>query len=280
MAASVVLYGTPRIAVGTVVVVISSPTTSNVNTFVVTNAGAEESLTCTVTFLDPGTVATPDTTPVLAPIDNPAGSAPEEIDHVLGATPPLTANCIEYASPTTGLSTVAVVIVGPATLIVRFFVADAAGVAESVISTVNALAYTAVGVPEMDPVAPLSDSPGGSTPREIDHEYGIVAPDAVRATEYGTSIVAPGRVLVVIVGFAAASAPPGHRKPTIIATMKHKIRTRLRGVNPRPGSACPRRRPDISTSRRSRSAQHRPRDRLSATYCIGARQRPRPTGGQ
>lgn len=170
MAANVVLYGTPRIAVGTVVVVIASSTASNVNTLVATTAGVEESLTCTVTFFDPATVATPDTRPVLAPIDNPAGSAPEEIDHVLGASPPLTASCVEYATPTTGLGTVAVVIVGPATLIVRFFVVDAAGVDESVTSTVNALVYTTVGVPEIDPVAPLSDSPGGSTPLEIDHE--------------------------------------------------------------------------------------------------------------
>jgi hypothetical protein len=112
MAANVVRYGAPRTAVGTVVVVICSATTSNVNAFVATNAGVEESLTRTVTLFDPAAVGVPDTTPVLAPIDNPAGSTPAEIDHVLGANPPLTANSVEYATPTTGLGTVFVVIVG------------------------------------------------------------------------------------------------------------------------------------------------------------------------
>ena len=55
-----------------------------------------------------------------------------------------------------------------------------------------------VGVPEISPVAVLSESPAGNAPTEIDHVKGAVPPAETRVCEYGTPWVALGRVVVEI----------------------------------------------------------------------------------
>jgi hypothetical protein len=163
--------------------VIATATTATGIAFVAVRAGLELSMILNVTDLDPTVEAIPETTPVAALSVSPAGRAPEEIDQVIGATPPISASWVEYATPTTGLGTAVVVMAGPVTLIVNDLVAESAGLDESVTLTVNALLNAAVGIPEMTPVAEFRVRPGGGVPVEIDHVRGAVPPEVLSVAE-------------------------------------------------------------------------------------------------
>jgi hypothetical protein len=66
----------------------------NVNACVVVAPRA--SVTRTVKLNAPDTDGLPDTTPVVSFNVNPAGNAPDEIDHTYGEVPPVTVNVCEY----------------------------------------------------------------------------------------------------------------------------------------------------------------------------------------
>ena len=79
-----------------------------------------------------------------------------------------------------------------------FSVADTAGASASVTCTVKLSWPAAVVVPEITPVVLASFSPAGSDPEASDHAYGAMPPAALSLTEYGTPLVAVGRVLPVV----------------------------------------------------------------------------------
>ena len=79
-----------------------------------------------------------------------------------------------------------------------FSVADTAGASESVTCTVKLSRPVAEAVPEITPDALASFSPAGSDPEASDHWYGVMPPAALNFTEYGTPLVAVGRVLPVV----------------------------------------------------------------------------------
>ena len=63
------------------------------------------------------------------------------------------------------------------------FVAFCAGLPESVTMAVKLYVPVAVGVPEITPVAALSNRPGGKEPEAIDQLYGGVPPLAASVCE-------------------------------------------------------------------------------------------------
>ena len=71
-----------------------------------------ESVTSTPTVEVTEELATPAIVPVVEFSANPAGSVPEEVDHVNGATPPFTARGAAYETPTCPAGSVVVVIWG------------------------------------------------------------------------------------------------------------------------------------------------------------------------
>ncbi len=69
-----------------------------------------------------------------------------------------------------------------------------AGLAESVNRTVNRDVPAWLGVPEITPVDPCSDSPAGKLPEVRAHVYGEMPPVAESVTEYRSPTVASGSV--------------------------------------------------------------------------------------
>ena len=67
----------------------------------------------------------------------------------------------------------------------------------SVTCTVKLSGPIAVVVPDITPVD-FSFSPAGRDPEASDHWYGVMPPAAPSFTEYGTPLVAVGRVLPVV----------------------------------------------------------------------------------
>ena len=94
-------------------------------------------------------------------------------------------NCCDIPAGIAGLAGVTVieVRVAAATVILKPLVAVCGDPAESVTCAVKLEVPIAVGVPEMTPVALVSDSPAGSEPLDIDQLYGGVPPLAARVAE-------------------------------------------------------------------------------------------------
>jgi len=77
-----------------------------------------------------------------------------------------------------------------ATMMLSCFVADSAGVPESVTLTVNVEVPVAVGVPLIAPVLPFNESPAGRFPALVLHVRAPAPPVEVSVTEYATPTVA------------------------------------------------------------------------------------------
>ena len=73
---------------------------------------------------------------------------------------------------------------------------DAEPPPESATRTVKLDVPRVLGVPLITPAVD-SDRPAGKVPLVTDHAYGVTPPDAIRVVEYGTNLVAGGRVVVV-----------------------------------------------------------------------------------
>jgi hypothetical protein len=154
------------------------------------------SVTCTVNDAVPEAVGVPEITPVDAARLNPAGNVPALRLQLYGVVPPLACSVVEYAVPAVPPGSDAVVIDGdcatPATSILRFAVAVAAGELESFTCTVKAEVPACVGVPEIRP-EPEMVSPTGKLPFITDQLYGPVPPVAAKVVEYAVWGAPPGK---------------------------------------------------------------------------------------
>src|ERR1700737_1585315 len=91
----VVLYATPTVPFGSVVVVIArgAGLTMMLNALVAVCCGVLASAACTVKLDVPGVVGVPEITPVPLFSDRPTGHVPKVTLHVIGAVPPLDCSC-------------------------------------------------------------------------------------------------------------------------------------------------------------------------------------------
>jgi uncharacterized membrane protein len=169
--------------------------------FVVLCAGKLASVTFTVIEALPAAVGVPLICPALLSV-NPTGNAPEDIDQLYGAVPPLAESVAEYAVPNCPPTKDEVVIwtgVAPAVAIamLKLFVMLCAGELASVTLTVNEAVPAAVGVPLICP-ALLSVNPTGNAPEDIDQLYGAVPPLAESVAAYAVCTVPEGNELTAI----------------------------------------------------------------------------------
>jgi hypothetical protein len=112
-------------------------------------------------------VGVPEITPFEEFKDKPEGSVPKANDHEYGVVPPVAARLALYAVPTWPFGREFVVIAsGPGEIVsVRFTVRLSMGLLVSVTLKVRGVPPIAcVGIPEMAPVAALSERPAGSVP--------------------------------------------------------------------------------------------------------------------
>jgi hypothetical protein len=108
---------------------------------------------------------------VLAASDNPTGKLPALTLHVYGFVPFTAASVDEYAEPTSPFGKLVVVIrTVPDAFTTMLRLAVAVRLALSVTITVKLDVPATVGVPEITPVAPASDSPVGKLPELKLHE--------------------------------------------------------------------------------------------------------------
>ena len=70
----------------------------------------------------------------------------------------------------------------------------------SVTRRVKADTPAAAGVPLMVPLLDVNVSPVGSDPAETSHTYGVIPPTAFNVVAYAAPAVAPGNVVVVMLG--------------------------------------------------------------------------------
>jgi hypothetical protein len=168
---------------------------------VLVSAGELESVIFTVNDDVPAVIGVPIICPALLNV-SPTGNAPEDIDQLYGAVPPLAESVAKYAVPTCPPTKDEVVIwtgVAPAVAIamLKLFVVLCAGELASVTLTVNEAVPAAVGVPLICP-ALLSVSPTGNAPEDIDQLYGAVPPLAESAAAYAVPTCPPTKDEVVI----------------------------------------------------------------------------------
>ena len=123
-------------------------------------------LTRTVKVNVPAVSGVPEMMPVEAEIESPLGRLPALIDHWNGPLPPLEATVCEYAVPTAGVASDAVVMLSGAAIRMEVDHVDVPPSAP-VTLTVKFAVPAVVGVPET--VAPESVSPAGRAPAEMDH---------------------------------------------------------------------------------------------------------------
>jgi hypothetical protein len=124
------------------------------------------SLTLTVKLAIPDVVGVPVIWPEV-PRLNPAGNAPEVIDHVYVPVPPLACNVCAYATPIWAFGRDAVVMVTGADPTVMLSAREAKAEFESTTFTVKLVVPIVIGVPVI--CDPNKIKPGGSAPAEIDH---------------------------------------------------------------------------------------------------------------
>ncbi len=135
------------------------------------------SVTIAVKLEVPDVVGVPVMAPVPATRESPAGSVPEEIDHVYGVVPPEAVSAWLYATPAVSAGRLAVVIVSPETTVIdKAWVAVAPTL--SVTLAVKLEVPEVVGVPVMAPVEATRDSPAGRLPEASAHVRGAVPPAA------------------------------------------------------------------------------------------------------
>jgi len=92
---SVVLYATPTVPFGSVIVVIArgAAVTMMLSALVASCCGVLASAACTVKFEVAAVVGVPEITPVPLFSISPAGNVPTVTLHVIGAVPPLDCSC-------------------------------------------------------------------------------------------------------------------------------------------------------------------------------------------
>ena len=147
--------------------------------------GDSESVTCAVMVKLPDCVGVPLRAPVEAFNVTPVGSAPTVMFQVYGVVPPEAASVAEYAVPTVppGNELVVMASVGGAIEKVKLAGAVCAGDSESVTLMVTVKLPEAVGVPLITPVAAFKLTPAGKAPEAMDHEYGVIPPEAASVAE-------------------------------------------------------------------------------------------------
>jgi hypothetical protein len=123
------------------------------------------------------------------------------MDQPYGEVPPFACSPCEYTVPTTPEGTVVVVSTSGAAVIVTDIATElvSSGSLWSVTVAVKGYVPLAVGVPEINPLAPASVSPGGRLPPVTDQAYGVVPPLASSVCEYAVPLVPPASLADVIV---------------------------------------------------------------------------------
>jgi hypothetical protein len=199
VAASVCEYATPIWPFGTLVVVITRSGGITIDrAFVAVSAGACESVTLTVKLEVPAVVGVPEITPPELK-ESPAGRLPELSDQLYGVTPPVAVSVWLYATPIWPFGRLEVVTDRSTGITIESAWSSVSGVPwESVTRTVKFEVPAVVGVPEIVPVEPPSDSPAGSEPDTTDQLYGVTPPVAASVWLYATPIWPFGTLVVVI----------------------------------------------------------------------------------
>ena len=108
--------------------------------------------------------------------ETPSGKLPDSMDHPYPPAPPEAFKDAEYATPTAppGSPSLVITRAGGAIVILKLFETKAP--AESVSLIVKGKAAARLGMPER--LFPLKEMPSGKLPDSMDHEYGLVPPDA------------------------------------------------------------------------------------------------------
>jgi hypothetical protein len=152
--------------------------------------GLVESVTVTVTGLEPALGGVPEITPVDEFIVRLAGSP--LADQVYDCVPPAAATVNEYAPPTLPSDNAAVVIESAAEIvIVKCFVTHCCGAYESHAVTSTEMDAAAAGVPAITPVDALIERVAGRP--VADHVYEGIPPAAAKFAEYADVATPPGR---------------------------------------------------------------------------------------
>jgi len=171
----------PTVPAASVVVVTEScGFTVRVSCLVAVCVCVSESVTVTVKVV-PVLLGVPEITPVAPFSVNPSGKAPVVTCQLSGETPPVAANVVEYADPSTpvGSDVVVTLKAGAVIVMLRLFVADPIGTSASLTFTVKVTGPVTlpVGVPVIAPVLAFNESPAGSEPTML-HAYGVMPPVA------------------------------------------------------------------------------------------------------